>query len=153
MRRKKINKTTLIQTSLWLSWIFCFIISIPFSIFLLLPFLKKLGPEPDKLIVFFVILPVIIVIGIIFGYIGLFFCLLMWKPLLTKGDIDECIYKQILFRRGLVISKKDIRWFKKNIFKKPWYLLMAALLSLAFILDQIYRKIVTTIFPEEIADS
>ena len=77
----------------------------------------------------------------------------MWKPLLTKGDIDECIYKQILFRRGLVISKKDIRWFKKNIFKKPWYLLMAALLSLAFILDQIYRKIVTTIFPEEIADS
>ena len=153
MKRKEKNKSTLIKISLSLSLVFCFIISIPFSIFILLPFLEKLGPEPNKLIVFFVILPVIIIIGIIFGYIGLFFCLLIWKPLLTKRDIDDCIYKQILFRKGLVIRKKDIRWLKKNILKKPWYLLMAVLISLAFILDRIYRKIVTTIFPKEVIDS
>jgi len=105
------------------------------------------------LIVFFVVLPVIIIVGIIFGYIGLFFCLMIWKPLLTKTDIDECIYKQILFRRGLVISKKDIRWLIKNILKKPWYLLMAAVLAFAFILDRIYRKIVTTIFQKQQIDS
>jgi hypothetical protein len=153
MRKGKINKSALIQISLLLSLVFCFILSIPFSIIILLPFLNTLGPQPDKLIVFFVVLPVIIIIGIVFGYIGLFFCLLIWKPLLTKTDIDECIYKQILFRRGLVISKKDIRWLKKNILKKPWYLLMAAILSFAFILDRLYRKIVTTIFPGEQIDS
>ena len=153
MRKNKLNKSALIQISISVSLVFCFIGSIPFSIFILLPFLEILGPEPNKLIVFFVVIPVIIVIGIIFGYIGLFFCLLVWKPLLTKRDIDECIYKQILFRKGLVISKKDICWLKKNILKKPWYLLMAALLFIAFVLDQVYRKIVTTIFPNEIIDS
>ena len=149
MRKNKLNKSTLIRVSLSLSLVFCFIVSIPFSIFILLPFLEKLGPQPNKLIVFFVVLPVIIIVGIFFGYIGIFFCLLIWKPLLTKRDIDECVYKQILFRRGLVISKKDIRWLKKNILKKPWYILMAAVFSFAFILDRIYRKIVTTIFPKE----
>ena len=149
MRKNRLNKSTLIRISLSLSLVFCFVVSIPFSIFILLPFLEKLGPDPNRLIVFFVVLPIIIIIGIIFGYIGLFFCLLIWKPLLTKRDIDECIYKQIVFRRGLVISKKDIRWLKKNILKKPWYLLVAAIISFAFILDRIYRKIVTTIFPKE----
>jgi hypothetical protein len=153
MRKGKINKSALIKISPSLSLVFGFIVSIPFSIFILLPFLEKLGPQPDKRIVFFAVLPIIIIIGIIFGYIGLFFCLLIWKPLLTKTDIDECIYKQILFRRGLVISKKDIRWLKKNILKKPWYMLMVAVLSFAFVLDQIYRKIVTTIFPREQIDS
>ena len=152
MGKKKINKVALIRISLPLSMVFCFVLSIPFSIFILLPLLEKLGPEPDKLIVFFVILPAIIIIGIIFGYTGLFFCLLIWKPLLTKKDIDKCIYKEILFRKGLVVSKKDIRFFKKKALKKPWYILMAAVFFLAYILDRIYKKIITTIFPKENID-
>ena len=152
MSKRKINKAALIRISLPLGMVFCFVLSIPFSIFILLPFLERLGPEPDKLIVFFVILPAIIIIGIIFGYIGLFFCLLIWKPLLTKKDIDECIYKEILFRKGLVVSKKDIRFFRENALKKPWYILMAAVFFLAYILDRKYKKIITTIFPKENTD-
>ena len=153
MGKKRTGKTTLIKLSLSLSMVICFVLSIPFSIFILLPLLEILGPEPNKLIVFFVILPVIIIIGIIFGYIGLFICLLIWKPLLTKREIDECIYKQILFRRGLVISKKDIRFFRKNALKKPWYILMAAVFLFAYILDRLYKEIITTIFPKESIDS
>ena len=100
MGKKKINKSTLIPISLSLSMVFCFVISIPFSVFLLLPLFEKLDPDPNKLVVFLVVLPIFIIIGIIFGYIGIFFCLLIWKPLLTKKDIDEILLDFIYGKQG-----------------------------------------------------
>ena len=144
----KTKKSALIQISLLFSLLFGFIISFPLSIVVFIPLLKKLGSEPNILIVLFVVLPALILIAIICAYICLSLCLLLWKPMLTKTEIDEYIYKQILFRKGLVVRKKDIRWIKKNMLKKPWYLVMAALIFIAFILDQVYRKIITAIFPQ-----
>ena len=139
MVKKKPHKCALVQCSLVLSQILGFILSIPVSIFFLLPLLKQLAPEPDKLIVFLVILPAFVIMGIVVSFLGLFVCLLLWKPFLSETEVNEVIVQQILFRRGLAICEKDISWFKKNSLKKPWILILALVFLFAYILDLVYN--------------
>ena len=70
-----------------------FVGGIILAMFLLLPLLKKLGPDPNRFIVIFVVLPVVVIIAAIVGYLGIFLAMLLWKPLLSSEEARKFIFE------------------------------------------------------------
>jgi hypothetical protein len=94
MQNKKIDtKHVLFKTSSSLLMLIGFICGIILAIFLLLPLLKKLGDDPNRLIVMFVVLPVVVIIAAIVGYLGIFLAMLLWKPLLDSEEARKYVFE------------------------------------------------------------
>jgi hypothetical protein len=94
MQNKKIDtKHVLFKTSISLLMLIGFICGIILAIFLLLPLLKKLGDDPNRLIVMFVVLPVVVIIAAIVGYLGIFLAMLLWKPLLNSEEARKYVFE------------------------------------------------------------
>ena len=70
-----------------------FVGGIILAMFLLLPLLKKLGNDPNRFIVIFVVLPVVVIIAAIVGYLGIFLAMLLWKPLLSSEEARKFIFE------------------------------------------------------------
>ena len=70
-----------------------FVGGIILAMFLLLPLLKRLGDDPNRLIVIFVALPVIVLIAAIVAYLGIFLAMLLWKPMLSSEQARKYIFE------------------------------------------------------------
>ena len=70
-----------------------FVGGIILAMFLLLPLLKRLGPDPDRFIVIFVVLPVVVIIAAIVSYLGIFLAMLLWKPFLSSEEAGKYIFE------------------------------------------------------------
>ena len=94
MPKKTVDtKHVLFKISSSLLMLIGFIGGIILAMFLLLPLLKKLGPDPNRLIVIFVVLPVVVIIAAIVGYLGIFLAMLLWKPLLSSEEARKYIFE------------------------------------------------------------
>jgi hypothetical protein len=94
MQKKNIDtKHVLFKISSSLLMLIGFVGGIILAMFLLLPLLKRLGPDPNRLIVIFVVLPVIVIIAGIVGYLGIFLAMLLWKPLLSPKEARKFIFE------------------------------------------------------------
>ena len=70
-----------------------FVCGIMLAVFLLLPLLKKLGDNPNRFIVIFIVLPVVVIIATIVGYLGIFLVMLLWKPLLSSEEAKKYVFE------------------------------------------------------------
>lgn len=70
-----------------------FCVGITALILLLLPLLKKLGPDPNLFIVLFVVTPALVVTGAIVGYLGIILTLLLWKPFLNSEEARKIVFE------------------------------------------------------------
>ena len=70
-----------------------FVGGIILAMFLLLPLLKRLGDDPNRLIVIFIVLPVVVVIAAIISYLGIFLAMLLWKPFLSSGEARKYVFE------------------------------------------------------------
>lgn len=70
-----------------------FIAGLILSIFPLLPLFRALGREPNKLVVIFIVLPVMVLIGAIFCYVGIFVAMLLWKPFLSPQEAKKFVFE------------------------------------------------------------
>jgi hypothetical protein len=91
-----------------------FVGGIILAMFLLLPLLKRLGDNPNRFIVIFVVLPVIIIIAAIVGYLGIFLAMLLWKPLLSSEEARKYIFEPRT-------AEDEIPRAINLIFVKPYY--------------------------------
>jgi len=94
MQKKTIDiKHVLFTVSISLLMLIGFVGGIILAMFLLLPLLKRLGPDPNRFIVIFVVLPVVVIIALIVGYLGIFLAMLLWKPLLGSEEARKFIFE------------------------------------------------------------
>lgn len=115
MQNKNIDtKHVLFKISSSLLMLTGFVGGIILAMFLLLPLLKKLGPDPNRFIVIFVVLPVIVIIAAIVGYLGIFLAMLLWKPLLGSGEARKFIFEPRT-------PEDEIPRAINSIFVKPYY--------------------------------
>ena len=91
-----------------------FVGGIILAIFLLLPLLKALGDDPNRFIVIFVVLPVIVVIAAIVGYLCIFLAMLVWKPILSSEEARKYIFEPRT-------PENEIPRAINLIFVKPYY--------------------------------
>jgi hypothetical protein len=91
-----------------------FVGGIILAMFLLLPLLKKLGPDPNRLIVIFIVLPAVVIIAAIVGYLGIFLAMLLWKPLLSSEEARKFIFEPRT-------PEDEIPRAINLIFVKPYY--------------------------------
>ena len=91
-----------------------FLAGIIISIFPLLPLFKKLGPDPNRFVVIFVVLPVMVIIGAIFGYVGIFLAMLLWKPFLSNQEAKKFVFEPRT-------PDEEIPRAVNLIFVKPYY--------------------------------
>lgn len=95
MQKKNIDtKHVLFKISSSLLMLIGFVCGIILAIFLLLPLLKKLGDDPNRFIVIFFVLPAIVIIAAIIGYLGIFVAMLLWKPLLSSEEARKYVFEQ-----------------------------------------------------------
>jgi len=115
MQNKNIDtKHVLFKISSSLLMLTGFVGGIILAMFLLLPLLKKLGPDPNRFIVIFVVLPVIVIIAAIVGYLGIFLAMLLWKPLLGSEEARKFIFEPRT-------PEDEIPRAINSIFVKPYY--------------------------------
>ena len=94
MQKKPVDtKHVLFKISSSLLMLTGFVGGIILAMFLLLPLLKRLGPDPNRFIVIFVVLPVVVIIAAIVGYLGIFLAMLLWKPLLSSEEARKFIFE------------------------------------------------------------
>ena len=94
MQKKNIDtKHVLFKISSSLLMLIGFVGGIILAIFLLLPLLKRLGPDPNRFIVIFVVLPVIVIITGIVSYLCIFLAMILWKPLLSSEEARKFIFE------------------------------------------------------------
>ncbi len=94
MQKKTIDiKHVLFTVSISLLMLIGFVGGIILAMFLLLPFLKRLGDDPNLFIVIFVVLPVIVIIALIVSYLGIFLAMLLWKPLLSSEEARKYVFE------------------------------------------------------------
>jgi hypothetical protein len=94
MQKKNIDiKHVLFSVSISFLMLTGFVGGIILAMFLLLPLLNKLGDNPNLYIVIFVVLPVIIIIAVIVGYLGIFLAMLLWKPLLNSEEARKYVFE------------------------------------------------------------
>jgi len=91
-----------------------FVGGIILALFLLLPLLKRLGPDPNRFIVIFVVLPAVVIIAAIVGYLGIFLAMLLWKPLLSSEEARKFIFEPRT-------PEDEIPRAINLIFVKPYY--------------------------------
>ena len=94
MPKKNIDtKHVLFKISSSVLMLIGFVGGIILAMFLLLPLLKRLGDDPNRFIVIFVVLPVVVIIAAIVGYLGIFLAMLLWKPLLSSEEARKFIFE------------------------------------------------------------
>jgi hypothetical protein len=86
-------KHVLFKISSVLLMLIGFVAGIVLAIFLLLPLLKALGPDPNKFVVIFIVLPAVVVIAGMVGYAGIFLAMLLWKPFLSPAEARKYIFE------------------------------------------------------------
>ena len=115
MQKKNIDtKHVLFRISSSLLMLIGFVGGIILAMFLLLPLLKRLGDDPNRFIVIFVVLPVIVIIAAIVGYLGIFLAMLLWKPLLSSGEARKYVFEPRT-------PEDEIPRAINLIFVKPYY--------------------------------
>lgn len=115
MQKKTIDiKHVLFTVSISLLMLIGFVGGIILAMFLLLPLLKRLGPDPNRFIVIFVVLPVVVIIALIVGYLGIFLAMLLWKPLLGSEEARKFIFEPRT-------PEDEIPRAINLIFVKPYY--------------------------------
>ena len=115
MQKKNIDtKHVLFKISSSLLMLIGFVCGIMLAVFLLLPLLKKLGDNPNRFIVIFIVLPVVVIIATIVGYLGIFLVMLLWKPLLSSEEARKYIFE-------LRTPDDEIPRAINLIFVKPYY--------------------------------
>ena len=115
MQKKTIDtKHVLFRISSSLLMLIGFVGGIILAMFLLLPLLKRLGDDPNRFIVIFVVLPVIVIIAAIVGYLGIFLAMLLWKPLLSSGEARKYVFEPRT-------PEDEIPRAINLIFVKPYY--------------------------------
>ena len=87
------TKHVLFKISSALLMLLGFVAGIILAIFILLPLLKALGPDPNRLVVIFVVLPAVVIIAGIVGYVGIFLAMLLWKPLLSPDEARKYVFE------------------------------------------------------------
>jgi hypothetical protein len=94
MQKKNINsKHVLFRISSFLLMLIGFVCGIILAIFFLLPLLRRLGDDPNRFIVIFIVLPVIVIVAAIVGYLGIFLAMLLWKPLLISQEARKYVFE------------------------------------------------------------
>ena len=94
MPEKNIDtKHVLFKISSSLLMLIGFVGGIILAMFLLLPLIKRLGDDPNRFIVIFIVLPTIVIIAAIVGYLGIFLAMLLWKPLLSSEEAKKYVFK------------------------------------------------------------
>jgi len=94
MQKKNIDtKHVLFKISSSLLMLIGFVCGIVLAMFLLLPLLKRLGDDPNRFIVIFVVLPVVVIIAAVVAYLGIFLAMLLWKPLLSSEEARQYIFE------------------------------------------------------------
>lgn len=94
MPKKNIDiKHILFKISSSLLMLIGFIGGIILAMFLLLPLLKKLGDDPNRFIVIFVVLPAVVIIAAIVAYLCIFLAMLLWKPLLSSEEAKKYVFE------------------------------------------------------------
>jgi NhaP-type Na+/H+ or K+/H+ antiporter len=94
MPKKNIDTThVLFKISSSLLMLIGFVGGIILAIFLLLPLLKRLGDDPNRFIVIFIVLPVVVFIAAFVGYLGIFLAMLLWKPLLSSDEAKRYVFE------------------------------------------------------------
>lgn len=94
MQKKKIDtKHVLFKISSSLLMLIGFVGGIILAMFLLLPLIKRLGDDPNRFIVIFVVLPAVVIIAAIVGYLGIFLAMLLWKPLLSSQEARKYVFE------------------------------------------------------------
>ena len=94
MQKKPVDtKHVLFKISCSLLILTGFVGGIILAMLFLLPLLKRLGPDPNRLIVIFFVLPVVVIIAAIVGYLGIFLAMLLWKPLLSSEEAGRYIFE------------------------------------------------------------
>ena len=115
MRKKTVDtKHVLFKISSSLLMLIGFVGGIILAIFLMLPMLKRLGPDPNRFVVIFVVLPVVVVIAAIVGYLSIFLAMLLWKPLLSSEEAGKYVF-------GPRTPEEEIPRAINLIFVKPYY--------------------------------
>jgi len=84
------------------------------AMFLLLPLLKRLGDDPNRFIVIFVVLPVVVAIAAIVSYLCIFLAMLLWKPLLSTEEARKYVFEPRT-------PDEEIPRAINLIFVKPYY--------------------------------
>jgi len=94
MQKKNVDtKHVLFKISSSLLMLTGFVGGIILAMFLLLPLLKRLGPDPNRFIVIFVVLPVVVIIAAIVGYLGIFLAMLLWKLFLSSEEARKYVFE------------------------------------------------------------
>jgi hypothetical protein len=91
-----------------------FIIGLLVFIYFSIPFLKSLGPDPNRLLVIFVVLPLMVAVGAVFAYLGMAVNMVVWKPFLTTEQAREYIFEP-------VTPRSEIPKFINVLFVRPYY--------------------------------
>jgi len=92
MNASRNTKHTLFTISSDVCMLVGFIAGIVFSILLLLPSLKSLGTNPNRFIPIFVVLPIVVLIGTVFSFLGIAITLVLWKPFLTPQQAKKFVF-------------------------------------------------------------
>ena len=115
MRKKNVDtKHVLFKVSSSILMLTGFVGGIILAMFLRLPLLKRLGDDPNRFVVIFVVLPVIVIIAAIVGYLGIFLAMLLWKPLLSSEEARKFIFEPRT-------PDSEISRAINLIFVKPYY--------------------------------
>ena len=94
MNKKNINiKHDLFTLSSGVVMLMGFIAGIISSFFFLFSFMKTLGSAPNRLIVIFIILPIMVIIGAIMAYLGIGVAFILWKPFLSSEEVKKIIFE------------------------------------------------------------
>jgi ABC-type lipoprotein release transport system permease subunit len=91
-------------------FIFGLLVFIYFSI----PFLKSMGPNPNRLVVIFVVLPLMVAVAGLFAYLGIAVSMIVWKPFLNTEQAREYIFEP-------VTPRSEITKVFSVLFVRPYY--------------------------------
>ena len=91
-----------------------FIAGLLIFLYFSIPFLKSLGPDPNRLIVIFVVLPLMVGAAGVFAYLGMAVNMVVWKPFLTTEQARAYIFEP-------VTPRSEIPKFLDVLFVRPYY--------------------------------
>jgi hypothetical protein len=91
-----------------------FIAGLLVFIYFSIPFLKSLGPDPNRFVVIFVVLPLMVAAGAVFAYLGIAVNMIVWKPFLNTEQAKEYIFEP-------VTPRSEIPKLFNVLFVRPYY--------------------------------
>ena len=117
MNKKNINiKHDLFTLSSGVVMLMGFISGIIYSFFFLFSFMETLGSAPNRLIVIFIILPIMVITGAIMAYLGIGVAFFLWKPFLSLEEVKKFIFEPRT-------PEEEIPRIINMLFVKPYYTL------------------------------